>query len=94
MNNKWSWSERKEFFFQILLLVTFYCFIFGIVIWIIRIIWLSWRLKDVFSTSIGISLVAMPLFLFLLGVYNYVFWGILLNRKNGVKEARRARKNS
>lgn len=94
MNNQWTWSERKEFFFQILLLVTFYCFIFGIVIWIIRIIWLSWRLKDVFSASIGISLVAMPLFLFLLGVYNYVFWGILLNRKSGVKEARRARKNS
>ncbi|NIQ40409.1 MAG: hypothetical protein GTN81_17760 [Proteobacteria bacterium] len=80
MTSQWSWSEKKIFFWQVVLLVTFYTFIFGIVIWIIRLIWLSWQLRDVFSGSIGISLVAMPLFLFLLAVYNYVFWGILLNR--------------
>jgi hypothetical protein len=80
MSGKWSWSERKTFFWQVVLLVTFYTFIFGIVIWIIRLIWLSWQLQDVFSASIAISLISMPLFLFLLGVYNYVFWGILLNR--------------
>ncbi|MFB0508826.1 MAG: hypothetical protein ACETWT_19080, partial [Thermodesulfobacteriota bacterium] len=73
--------EGKIFFWQVVVLVTFYVFIFGVVIWILRLIWLSWQLKDVFSASIGISLVAMPLFLFLLGVYNYVFWGILLSRK-------------
>jgi hypothetical protein len=28
----------------------------------------------------------MPLFLFLLGVYNYVFWGILVNRKRKGKD--------
>ncbi len=81
MTSRWSWSERKTFFWQVVVLMTFYVFIFGVVIWIVRLIWLSWQLKDVFSTSIGISLVAMPLFLFLLGVYNYVFWGILRSRK-------------
>jgi hypothetical protein len=80
MTSQWSWSEKRTFFWQVVLLVTFYCFIFGIVIWILRLIWLSWQLRDVFSASIAISLIAMPLFLFLLGVYNYVFWGILLNR--------------
>ena len=79
--NQWSWHGRTIFIWQVLLLVTFYCFVFGIIIWITRLLWLSWQLKDVFSASIGISLVAMVLFLFLLGVYNYVFWGILLNRK-------------
>jgi len=81
MTNQCSWGEGKIFFWQVVVLVTFYVFIFGVVIWILRLIWLSWQLKDVFSGSIGISLVAMPLFLFLLGVYNYVFWGILLSRK-------------
>ncbi len=81
MTAQYSWSERKVFSWQVVLLVTFYVFIFGVVIWILRLIWLSWVLKDVFSASIGISLVAMPLFLFLLGVYNYVFWGILRSRK-------------
>ncbi len=81
MTDQTSWSEGKIFFWQVVVLVTFYVFIFGVVIWILRLIWLSWQLKDVFSASIGISLVAMPLFLFLLGVYNYVFWGILLSRK-------------
>ena len=86
MSSQWSWSERRTFAWQVALLVTFYCFIFGIVIWILRLIWLSWELKDVFSASIGISLVAMPLFLFLLGIYNYVFWGILLNRNRKGEE--------
>ncbi len=81
MTNRWSWSEGKTFFWQVVVLMTFYVFIFGVVIWILRLIWLSWQLKDVFSASIGISLVAMPLFLFLLGVYNYVFWGILRSGK-------------
>lgn len=81
MTSRWSWGERKTFFWQVVVLMTFYLFIFGVVIWILRLIWLSWQLKDVFSASIGISLVAMPLFLFLLGVYNYVFWGILRSRK-------------
>jgi hypothetical protein len=86
MADQRGWSERTVFFWQVVLLVTFYCFAFGIIIWISRLLWLSWRLKDVFSASIGISLVAMPLFLFLLAVYNYVFWGILLNRKGRKEE--------
>jgi hypothetical protein len=92
MTSQWSWSERRTFIWQVVLLVTFYCFVFGIIIWIVRLLWLSWQLQDVFSASIGISLVAMPLFLFLLGVYNYVFWGILLNRKRKGKDEKIAHK--
>ncbi len=52
-------------------------FIGGIVTWITHLIRTAWRLKDVPSASIGISLVAIPVFLTLLGVVLYVFWGLL-----------------
>jgi len=52
-------------------------FIGGIITWISHLIRTAWRLKDVPSASIGISLVAIPVFLILLGVILYVFWGLL-----------------
>ncbi len=55
-------------------------FIGGVVVWIAHLIRTSWRLKDVPSASIGISLVAIPVFLTLLGVILYVFWGLLGDR--------------
>jgi hypothetical protein len=55
-------------------------FISGIVTWIGHLIRTAWRLKDVPSASIGISLVAIPVFLTLLGVILYVFWGLMGDR--------------
>ena len=52
-------------------------FIGGIITWITHLIRTAWRLGDVPSASIGISLVAIPVFLTLLGVILYVFWGLL-----------------
>ena len=58
-------------------------FIGGIVTWISHLIRTAWRLKDVPSASIGISLVAIPVFFTLLGVVLYVFWGLLGNQADG-----------
>ena len=55
-------------------------FIGGVVTWISHLIRTAWRLKDVPSASIGISLVAIPVFFTLLGVILYVFWGLLGDR--------------
>lgn len=55
-------------------------FIGGIITWIGHLIRTAWRLRDVPSASIGISLVAVPVFLTLLGVVLYVFWGLLGDR--------------
>lgn len=55
-------------------------FIGGVITWIIHLIRTAWQLKDVPSASIGISLVAIPVFLVLLGVVIYVFWGLLSDR--------------
>ncbi|OGK82453.1 MAG: hypothetical protein A2X52_04630 [Candidatus Rokubacteria bacterium GWC2_70_16] len=55
-------------------------FIGGIITWIAHLIRTAWRLGDVPSASIGISLVAIPVFLTLLGVILYVFVGLLRDR--------------
>ena len=55
-------------------------FIGGIVTWIAHLIRTAWRLGDVPSASIGISLVAIPVFLTLLGVILYVVVGLLGDR--------------
>ena len=55
-------------------------FIAGIVSWIVHLIRTAWGLRDVPSASIGISLVAIPVFLTLLGVILYVLWGLLTDR--------------
>ena len=55
-------------------------FIGGIVTWIGHLIRTAWRLGDVPSASIGISLVAIPVFLTLLGVILYVVRGLLGDR--------------
>ncbi len=52
-------------------------FIGGIVTWITHLIRTAWHLRDVPSASIGISIVAIPVFLTLLGVIVSTFWGIL-----------------
>jgi hypothetical protein len=57
-------------------------FLGGIVTWITHLLRTAWRLKDVPSASIGISLVAIPVFLTLLGIISYVFWGLLTDRSD------------
>jgi hypothetical protein len=51
-----------------------------IVLWISRLMYVAWVLEDVFSASIGIALVAVPIFLFLTVMVNYVFWGLRKGR--------------
>ena len=59
----------------------FVIFVGGLITWIIHLIRTAWRLEDVPSASIGISLVAIPVFLVLLGVVLYVFRGLLSPEK-------------
>lgn len=75
-----SVSERTVRTIQWALAGAAVLFIGGIVTWISHLIRTAWRLGDVPSASIGISLVAIPVFLTLLGVILYVFWGLLGKR--------------
>jgi hypothetical protein len=58
-------------------------FIGGVITWITHLIRTAWRLGDGPSASIGISLVAIPVFLTLLGVVLYVVWGLLTGGDGG-----------
>ncbi len=51
----------------------------GIIVWIAHLIVASWRLDDVVQASVGISLVAIPIFIVFMGVVFYVFWGVALH---------------
>ena len=75
--NKTSETESPWIFrMQLALLIGFSLFAAAIITWVTRLIYISWVLQDVFSASIGIALVAVPVFLFLLVIFNYTFWGL------------------
>jgi hypothetical protein len=80
MRGERSVSERTVRRLQWLWLVVAFGLIGGIITWITHLIRTAWRLGDVPSASIGISLVAIPVFLTLLGVILYVFVGLLGDR--------------
>ena len=85
MNHAAPSPERQSptvFRLQLVLLGSFVLFGTAIVMWVVRLIYISWVWKDVFSASIAIAFVAVPIFIFILAVFNYVFWGILLGRQD------------
>ena len=71
-----SVSERTVRALQWLWVGVAFALIGGIVTWITHLIRTAWRLGDVPSASIGISLVSIPIFLTMLGVILYVFVGL------------------
>ena len=76
MSGERSVSEKTVRKLQWLWLVVAFGLIGGIITWITHLIRTAWRLGDVPSASIGISLVSIPIFLTMLGVILYVFVGI------------------
>jgi len=78
LENQSPWVLRA----QLTVLIGFSVFAGLVVLWISRLIYISWMLEDVFSASIGIALVAVPVFLFLLAMVNYVFWGLRRGRQD------------
>lgn len=64
---------------QVGILAAFSAFVIGLIVWIYRLIGLSFELGDTPSASVAISLLAIPVFLLLLGLANYVVWGLLLS---------------
>ena len=80
MSDQRSVSERTVRTLQVLWLAVAFGLIGGIVTWIAHLIRTAWRLGDVPSASIGISLVSIPIFCTMLGVIVYVFVGISRDR--------------
>jgi hypothetical protein len=76
MRGERSVSERTVRTLQWLWIAVAFAMIGGIITWITHLIRTAWRLGDVPSASIGISLVSIPIFLTMLGVILYVFVGL------------------
>ena len=71
---------------QFCLPLGFTLYITGIIGWIIHLIMTSRRLGDFPSVSIGISIVAIPIFLTLLGIFWYASTGMLFNQREDASE--------
>ena len=73
-------ADRVVRFLHYAIACTPVVFIGGIIAWVTHLIRTSLRLHDVPSGAIGISLVAIPVFITLMCVLLYVLWGILGDR--------------
>lgn len=71
---------------QLLMPLGFTACIGAVIAWIGYLILLSRKLEDAPSASIAISIVAIPVFLTLLGVFWYVFIGVLFNQREEATE--------
>ncbi len=80
MTDQRSVSERTVRTLQWLWVGVAFALIGGIITWITHLIRTAWRLGDVPSASIGISLVSIPIFLTMAGVILYVFVGLRRDR--------------
>lgn len=72
--------DRVIFIAQILSVTLIWVFVIGITVWIINLIRLSLELEDVPGASVGISIVAIPVFIILAAVLTYVFVGLQKER--------------
>lgn len=69
-------NDKKIFIAQIVSVSLIWIFVISISVWIINLISLSVELHDVPGASVGISIVAIPVFIILAGVLTFVFIGL------------------
>lgn len=79
------------FALQVASVALIWVFVLGISAWILHLIRLSHRLQDVPSASVGISIVAIPVFLTGASVLTYVFVGLRRGRRRDVTAPEPAR---
>jgi arginine exporter protein ArgO len=73
-------ERRWIFLLQVFSVAMIWVFVLGISVWILHLLRLSHRLHDVPSASVGISIVAIPVFLTGASVLTYVFVGLQRGR--------------
>ena len=77
MSNESNTDPKTIIFIaQLISLSLIWIFVIGIAVWIINLILLSIELDDAPGASIGISIVAIPVFYTLAGILTYVFVGL------------------
>jgi formate hydrogenlyase subunit 3/multisubunit Na+/H+ antiporter MnhD subunit len=74
-------KNKVMFALQIASLMGIWIFVLGISTWIIQLIRVANRLQDAANASVGISLVAIPVFFTGAAVLTYVFIGLQRGRE-------------
>lgn len=82
MARKISNKRKNDLIFtaQVISMSLIWLFVISISIWIFHLLFLSIKLNDVPGASVGISLVAVPVFWTLACILTYVFVGLRRNR--------------
>jgi len=76
MKKNKSYYTRPIFLVQTISLLLIWLLVLGIALWIANLIYLSIDLHDSFGASVGISIVAIPVFVSLAAILTYVFIGL------------------
>jgi hypothetical protein len=88
MSNGVDSTRRKRIFLaQLVSLSLIWIFVIGIAIWIVNLILLSLELNDAPGASIGISIIAIPVFFTLASVLTYVFAGLQKEENQFLRDA-------
>ena len=66
---------------QFLTVVVMWLFALGVTVWVLRLARVSYDLRDSFTASVGISLVALPVFWTLAAILTYTFFGLRRGRR-------------
>jgi hypothetical protein len=73
--------QNLIFTLQVGTVIWIWVFVLGVSWWILHLLNLSRQLQDVLSASVGISIVAIPVFLTGASVLTYVFVGLRRGRR-------------
>jgi hypothetical protein len=76
---RWRWRAIRAL--QILSIVMMWSFLAGIVTWVLNMVHTAHSLGDALTASVGISLVAIPVYSLVAGILTYVFFGIQRGRR-------------
>ena len=66
---------------QFMCVAAMWVFVTSVTLWVLQLAYVSYTLKDAYTASVGISLVALPVFWTLAGVLSYTFFGIRHGRR-------------
>ena len=74
-------NAKTIYFMQVVSLLLIWLFVGTITYWILHLLYVAWQLRDAPDASVGISLVAIPVYITLASVLTYVFAGLRRNRQ-------------
>lgn len=76
------WYRRGIRALQVISIGLMWGFLVGAVAWMVNVVQLSLSLGDALTASVGISLVAVPVYSLLASVLTYVFFGLQRGRRD------------